>query len=200
MGNECGSDKIYNFETTVIRCQNDVNSDIIRIYCDPMPGNDNLLEDYFILERNGPDFITLYNKIELRETYNIEFRRYGTIPGETQFAFMPGMIFGIPQFGRDTQLYEITEIASPIVRTGYATVVGFLNISLEFPKMQDYEEVMVKPHLQNRLLIKKSEKQNMDIGKLYHISYVKFCGSNLFHIESWKLAHEFSCSVSLKMH
>jgi hypothetical protein len=177
MGNECSSDDVYEIETTVIKCENGTSPNIVKIYCDPMPEIDDSQMDFFILWRNGPDFITLYNKLELAETFRIEYRRHDSVSRELFVAVR-------------TSIYEITDIAPPIVHTVHAKIVGFLNISLEFQRLQDYDEVMVRPHVGIRLLMKKSEKHDMVVGKDYNISYVKFHGKNLYHVESYKPAHK----------
>jgi hypothetical protein len=171
MGNECGN--VREIETTVIRCETSLSA--VRIYCDPMTRT-----DFFILWRNDPNFITLYNRLKLTETFRIKFRRHGSTAKMVCFG--------------DPKMYEITDIGPPIARNFLTKVTGFLNIPLEFPQLQDYEEVMVNPclNLQGRLLIKKSEKHDMIIGQAYNISYIKFHGKNLYHIESYEPVHKLS--------
>lgn len=115
---------------------------------------------HFKLSTNHPNFIELYNKIQIGFTYTIVFK------------IIPKAYY-----------YIIDDIKEVSTHTICGTIKGFLDISKEFKQLKDYVEVVIENNdNKRRLLTNKEDNKTLIIGKKYTIKYKKTYCTNLYAI------------------
>ena len=157
-------EKIFTCETTLKYFISDKNE--FRIYCDPPINKFNRV----LLKRENPNFINLYNKIKCHDTYQFKY------------IFVEEIL--TPRHLCDVILLDINECP---VHEIHGEVMGFLNLGNEIRPLEDYEEIIIQNNKTKRLIKKKGEFKNMNIGESYIISYVKTYSSNFYKITDIEL-------------
>jgi hypothetical protein len=70
-------------------------------------------------------------------------------------------------------------------------VLGFIDISIEFPKVPNYHQIIIKDKLNDhRILIETNKMKNIIINKTYGIHYEKAFGSTLYRVTKYESCGE----------
>lgn len=144
----------YFIETTISSFNKNAVDSNFTIRCDPSPNIWRLLT----LHRDHPDFVNIYNQIEINKSYRIQFNITGNE-------------------------YCISKIdnCNRFKTTGHVT--GFLNLGNESIGLREYEEVILNENsIKHRLIQKKQDPRTVHVGKNYTITYSKFYGGDFYII------------------
>jgi len=122
-----------------------------------------------ILKKSHSSFIELYNIIEKYHTYLF--------------------VYNSPKLLSLCNEYVIIDIKEPIIHAIIDSVVGFLNIMNEFPRLETHShEIILKNKNKNkRLLITPIQKKQININKVYVIKFKKAFGINLYSVNDFEL-------------
>jgi hypothetical protein len=132
----------------------------VQIECSPHGNN------LFVIKKSNPDYVLLYNSLELGKTYKIFYK--------------PPKIMGMGIFSK------ITGVTKPTTYVHTSDIMDFLNIRHEFPEITSHphEIVLVDRKKHIRLLISDNNKNTIVIGQKYDIKYIKAFGFNLYRVLS----------------
>lgn len=163
MGNYLNYEKIYNgtgyddsyvkYDATIVDIKKD--SRVTYITCSPAY----LGKITFYIENNQENFIDLYNKIKIGNTYTFV----------KQYQFMMETIV------------HVIDILPPRIHTITSKVKGFLNIKDEL-KIDDCSELVLDNDNGVRLLIDDDRTTGILVGGIYKITYVKAYRDLLYKI------------------
>jgi hypothetical protein len=160
------NDSVHKYETTVTKIT-EVGRQFRRfqIYCNP--DNDTL---NFELRKDHPNFINLYNKLIIGNTYTFI----------TEKEYFLGMLAYVNSG-------KIIDILPPETHTITTLIKGFLNVKNEL-SINDYSEIVPeKINDKVRMLISNDNVEKIIIGHTYKISYVKDWRSNLYRVVDYEL-------------
>jgi hypothetical protein len=129
----------------------DVDDDCFKIECIPS-------FDIMTLHRTNPNFIKIYNKLKIGNTYNFTC---------SDWIYHSDEIVGI----RECELVSIDDV-----------VIEFLDLQNELPMLKYYDEIVLENNVEKRLLINKNTMTNIIVGTKYKIQCIKKFGDNFYSV------------------
>jgi len=156
-------DSVTKYETTITSIKESNRKGEFVIGCNPG------YHHTFLLYKNDPNFINIYNKIKVGNTYTLVCKN--------------DLIWGV--FRSVDEI--VVDILPPETHTLTGPIKGFLNIKDELA-IYDYHEIVTDDiHNKIRLLISDKNINDIVVGHTYKISYVRGWRSNLFKVTDYEL-------------
>jgi len=130
------------------------------VYIDCSPG------DIMIIKKDDPNYVSLYNKLEVGKTYLLHYKN----PKWTSYRSIP----------------KIIGVFNPTVRAHITKINDFLDIRSEFRDLKSHPiELVLSDNIKKtRLLITKKQKKTIVLNKEYAIKYTKAFGHDLYEVLS----------------
>jgi hypothetical protein len=156
-------DSVTKYETTITSIKESHNRGQFEINCNPS------YHLAFLLYKNDHNFINIYNKIKVGDTYTLVCKN--------------DWFLGV--FRSNIEI--IVDILPPDTHTLTGPIKGFLNITDELA-IYDYHEIITDDtHNKMRLLISDKNINDIVVGHTYKISYVRGWRSNLYKVTDYEL-------------
>jgi len=157
------TDSVTKYETTIKKITESKDKTKFIIQCNPTYDNK------YWLYKNDPNFITIYNRIIVDNTYTLVCKNeliWGLLPSINE---------------------NIVDILLLDTHTLIAIIKGFLNIKEEL-QINDYHEIVTQDtNNKIRLLISNTKLNDIISGNTYKISYIKAWRGNLYKVTDCEL-------------